>query len=78
MARKRRKGAHKYAVNISLTAWDITRAGSAITLRVRGRRGLLGTAEIGQGTFGWKGAKAKSGFKRISWRKLAEDFQKFY
>jgi hypothetical protein len=39
---------------------------------------LLGTIEIGQGTFGWKGAKAKSGFKRINWRKFAEDLQKYY
>ena len=78
MATRRRKAKQKYAVNISLKAWDIAKAGAAIKLRVRDRRGLLGTIEIGQGTFGWKGAKAKSGFKRIPWRRLAEDFQKYY
>ena len=52
MARKRRKPAQKYAVNISLKAWDITRAGSAVKLKVSDRNGTLGTVEIGQGTFG--------------------------
>jgi hypothetical protein len=78
MAAKRRRTAPKYAVNISLKAWDIAKAGAAVKLKVRDRNGLLGTVEIGQGTFGWKSAKAKSGFKRVSWRKLAEDFQKYY
>lgn len=76
MARKRRKTAHKYAVNISLKAWDITRAGSAIRLKVRDRNGTLGTMEIGQGTFGWKGAHGKS-FKRISWGQFAADLNDY-
>ncbi len=78
MPRRRSKIEPKYAVNISLKAWDLAKAGAAVTLKVRDRDKLLGTIEIGQGTFGWKGAKAKSGFKRISWRKLAEDFQRYY
>ena len=64
-------------VNISLQAWDIAKAGAAVTLRVRDRKGLLGTVEIGQGTFGWRSAKDKS-VKRISWRKLADDFDNYY
>ena len=31
-----------------------------------------GTIEIGQGTFGWKNARGKKGFKRIAWSKLAD------
>lgn len=77
MVRKRLKAAPKYAVNISLQAWDIAKAGAAVKLKVRDRDGLLGTVEIGQGTFGWKGAKAKS-YKRISWRKLADDIHNNY
>lgn len=70
MARKRRKPAQKYAVNISLKAWDITRAGSAVKLKVSDRNGTLGTVEIGQGTFGWKGTHGRR-FIRISWGQLA-------
>ena len=54
MAPKRRRIAPRYAVNISLKAWDIAKAGAAVTLKVRDRDDLLGTIEIGQGTFGWK------------------------
>ncbi len=76
MARKRREPEQKYAVNISLKAWDITRAGSAIKLKVQDRDGALGTAEIGQGTFGWKGANKKK-FKRIPWGQLAAELEKY-
>jgi len=72
MAKKRRKTAPRYAVNISLKAWDIAKAGAAVTFKVRDRDGLLGTIEIGQGTFGWKSARGKKGFKRIAWSKLAD------
>ena len=78
MARNRAITNQKYAVNISMKAWDIAKAGAAVTLKIRDRGKLLGTIEIGQGTFGWKSAKAKSGFKRLTWRKLARDFQKYY
>lgn len=77
MARKSRKPTPKFKVNISLQAWDIAKASAAVTLRVRDRKGLLGTVEIGQGTFGWRGAKDKR-IKRISWRKLADDFDNYY
>jgi len=60
----------KYAVNIAFKAWDIAKAGVAVELRVRGRRGLVGTIQIGQGSFGWKAANKQS-FKRISWDALA-------
>jgi hypothetical protein len=61
----------RYAVNVSMKAWDIAKAGAAMRLKVRGRDGLLGTIEIGQGTFGWKSARRKSGFRRIQWKELA-------
>ncbi len=71
MARKVRRVEPRYAVNVSMQAWDIAKAGAAMSLRVRGRDGLLGTIEIGQGTFGWKSARRKSGFKRFQWKELA-------
>ena len=75
MARKAKKVDPRYAVNISMKAWDIAKAGAAVKLRVRDRSGLLGTIEIGQGTFGWKSARARS-FKRISWGQLADKLER--
>ena len=72
MARRRKKVAPRYAVNISMKAWDIAKAGAAVRLKVRDRDELLGSIEIGQGTFGWMSARGKKGFKRISWRRLAD------
>ena len=72
MARKRKSLEPRYVVDISLKAWDIAKAGAALTLRVHEHDELLGTIEIGQGTFGWKSAHGKKGFRRIAWRMFAE------
>jgi len=61
----------RYAVNVSLKAWDIAKAGAGIKLMVSDRDGLLGTIEIGQGTFGWRNARAWK-FRRLSWGQLAD------
>jgi hypothetical protein len=58
-------------VNVSLKAWDIAKAGAGIKLMVSDRNGLLGTIEIGQGTFGWRNARAWK-FRRLSWGQLAD------
>ena len=47
MAKKAKKVEPRYAVNISMKAWDIAKAGAAVKLRVCDRSGLLGTIEIG-------------------------------
>ena len=70
MARRRTKLAPKHTVDISLHAWDIAKVGAAVTFKVHNRDGLLGTIQIGQGSFRWKGAR-KQKFKRIRWSKLA-------
>jgi len=59
-------------VDVSLHAWDIAKAGAAIMLLVRERDELLGTIQIGQGSFRWKSAHSKKGFRPISWGKLAD------
>jgi uncharacterized membrane protein len=69
--KKTRKLIPRYAVNVSMQAWDIAKAGAAMSLKVRGREGLLGTIEIGQGTFGWMSARGKRGFRRFPWQDLA-------
>jgi len=62
----------RYEVNMEFQAWDLAKAGSALTIEVREHQELLGTIEIGQGSFRWKAAHGKLGFKRIPWRSLAK------
>jgi hypothetical protein len=69
---KRTAREQRYKIDMSMQAWDLAKAGSALTIRVHGREGLLGTIEIGQGSFRWMTARSRSGFKRIRWRRLAE------
>jgi hypothetical protein len=78
MARKVKKAAQEYVVNMELKTWDLAKAGSAVTLTVKDRNGVLGTIQIGQGSFRWKPTHGKLGFKRISWRNLAADLNAHY
>ncbi|MCZ7657700.1 MAG: hypothetical protein M5U07_07500 [Xanthobacteraceae bacterium] len=71
MAAKGKRFKPRMKVNVSMQAWDLAKAGAAITLKIRDKGRLLGTVEIGQGSFGWKGAHGR-GFRRIGWRALAE------
>jgi hypothetical protein len=66
----KRKKTQKHTVDILLNASDIAKAGAAVGFKVHDRAGLLGTVEIGQGSFMWKGAKRQS-FKRIPWTLFA-------
>jgi hypothetical protein len=76
MAKKKRKIVLRHTVDISLHASDLAKVGAAVTFRVHSRDGLLGTVEIGQGSFRWKGAKKQS-FKRIPWTRLAADLDAY-
>ena len=78
MSDKRRKVTPRYTVNISMKAWDIAKAGAALTLIVRDRDEMLGTIEIGQGTFGWMSARGKKGFHRIAWSRLADKLDEMH
>ena len=72
----KKKVKQKHTVDILLHASDIAKAGAAVTFKIHNRSGLLGTVEIGQGSFRWKGAKKQS-FKRIPWSRLAADFDAY-
>lgn len=63
---------------MAVQAWDLAKAGSAMTVRVRERGKLLGTIEIGQGSFRWMPAHGKLGLKRIPWRKLYHALNEYY
>jgi hypothetical protein len=72
MAAARKHLKPQYKVNVAMQAWDLAKAGAAITLNVRDRSGHLGTIEIGQGSLRWKPAHGRGGFKRIPWARLAD------
>jgi hypothetical protein len=78
MASKRRKAKQRYKVNMAVQAWDLAKAGSAMTIRVRERGRLLGTIEIGQGSFRWMPAHGKLGLKRIPWGELYQALNQYY
>jgi hypothetical protein len=77
MARRPRRKA-RYSVDMSVKAWDIAKAGSAIEIAIHEHDVLLGTIKIGQGGFHWHPAHGKKGFKRIRWSNLAEDLNERY
>ncbi len=63
----------RYKVDMWMQAWDLAKAGSALTIKVHDRGELLGTIEIGQGSFLWKTARRRSGFRRVRWERLCEN-----
>lgn len=80
MARRmRREREPRYTVHVGLKAYDLSKAGTAITLTVRAdshpQKTVLGTIEIGQGTFGWRSSNAKR-FKRLDWNSFAKQMAK--
>jgi len=75
-ARKRVKP--RYRIDMKVQAWDLAKAGSAMTIEVHDRTGLRGTIQIGQGSFRWKPAHGKLGFKPIRWGTLCEALDGFY
>jgi hypothetical protein len=70
MPARKRGPKPRYKVNVAMQAWDIAKAGAAITLKVRHRGGHLGTIEIGQGSLRWKPPYGR--FKRIPWSRVAD------
>ena len=68
----------QYARVGAVQVWDLAKAGSALTIKVRERGKLLGTIEIGQGSFQWMPAHGKLGLKRIPWGKLYTALNRYY
>jgi len=65
----------KHVVDISLSANDMARVGAALDIRIfiqdrQRNRQLLGTIQIGQGSFRWAPAHGK--FRRLPWHRFAE------
>ena len=70
MARRSSRKA-RYSVDMSVKAWDLAKAGSALEIAIRDRDDLLGTIRIGQGGIHWHPAHVNKVIKRIRWRNLA-------
>jgi hypothetical protein len=65
----------RYTVDVSLKAQDIARLGAALTFRVKQGEVMLGTIEIGQGGFRWRGRSGKF-FRRTSWARFFERLER--
>jgi len=75
---KKAKVKPRYKVNMSVQAYDLAKAGSAMTIKVQERGRLLGTIEIGQGSFRWMPAHGKLGLRRIPWKTLYHALNEYY
>ena len=60
-----------HAVSARLSVAELTKAGTALTLEIRGSDGKLGELEIGRGALYWTGRQQQSA-KRIGWTRFAE------
>lgn len=57
----------KHEVKVKVQVLELSKAGTGLTLEVFAEGEKLGEIEIGHGSFGWRRANSKSGFKRRDW-----------
>ena len=62
----------KHKVNVRVRVLELSKAGSGIELEVFAEGEKLGEIEIGYGSFGWRKASGKRGFRRIDWTTFAK------
>jgi len=55
-----------HTVDVSMQAFNLSKAGTAITLEIYDNDQKLGEIEIGKGSFGWKSANQQD-FIRKNW-----------
>jgi hypothetical protein len=61
----------KHEVRVKMQVLELSKAGSGITLEISSEGEKLGEIEIGQGSFGWRKASGKRGFRRVDWSSFA-------
>lgn len=61
----------KHEVKVKVQVLELSKAGSGIELEVFAEGEKLGVIEIGHGSFGWRKASGKLGFKRVDWTTFA-------
>ncbi|HEX8179864.1 MAG TPA: hypothetical protein VF525_10010 [Pyrinomonadaceae bacterium] len=57
----------KHDVKVQVQVMELSKAGTALTLEIYAEGEKLGEIEIGHGSFGWRRANSKSGFRRRNW-----------
>ena len=62
----------KHEVRVTVQVLELSKAGSGIELEISSEDGKLGTIEIGHGSFGWRKASGKRGFRRVDWTTFAK------
>lgn len=71
-ARARRPATHRrHKVTLALQAFDLTRAGTALTVMVFDGRTKLGELHVGRGSLRWFGSRDKIP-TRLGWRRFDE------
>ncbi len=60
-----------HSVSARLSVVELTKAGTALTLEIRGSDGKLGELEVGRGALYWTG-RSQQKSKRIGWTRFAE------
>jgi hypothetical protein len=62
----------KHEVRVTVQVLELSKAGSGIELEVFAEGEKLGEIEIGHGSFGWRKASGKRGFRRVDWTTFAD------
>lgn len=60
-----------HTVDVSMQAFNLSKAGTAITLEIYDNDQKLGEIEIGKGSFGWKSANQQD-FIRKNWTSFCQ------
>lgn len=76
---RKRKAAprRKHSVNVTLQAFDISRAGTSLELEIYAHGEKLGDLTLGKGSLNWKG-RGRHTSKRITWTKFAAMMDELY
>ena len=64
-----------HSVSAKISVKELTRAGTAIVLKIEAHEEKLGTLEIGRGALYWTGSHRKKAV-RIAWTRFAEEMNK--
>ena len=62
----------KHEVKVKVQVLELSKAGSGIELEIYAEGEKLGEIEIGHGSFGWRRASGKRGFRRVDWSTFAQ------
>ena len=68
----------KHEVKVKVQVLELSKAGSGIVLEIFSEGSKLGEIEIGHGSFGWRKASGKLGFRRMDWSTFAAKLDEMF